>query len=204
MKKTIKSILAIIMACIMASGFVTAFAVEEVLYPYDYVEKVEVTNYEKCSTIQRTYYGELIIPSTEGETITIYFVDGTEKSFVYAEGVSIDFPDGKEYEVYAGIDGVSLGHAVWVIGEDGEEYMIWLGFSEIVDIEPEFDFETAKDYYELKLGRIVQRFIADNHWLGAPDWQNTARVIGALPGLIKDVSDLTSYVIGKVIEHYTA
>ena len=75
MKKTIKSILAIIMACIMASGFVTAFAVEEVLYPYDYVEKVEVTNYEKCSTIQRTYYGELIIPSTEGETITIYFVD---------------------------------------------------------------------------------------------------------------------------------
>lgn len=115
MKKTFKSILAVVMAFIMVSGFVSAFAVENVVYPSDYVEKVTITNYEKCATIIESEDGDLIAPSTEGETVTLIFTDGTEKSFVYADEIKVEFPDGKEYEIYAGIEGSSLSYIVSII-----------------------------------------------------------------------------------------
>lgn len=66
-----------------------------------FIEKIEMTNIEDyCTAVE--YYDGYVVPEIYDEKITVYFTDGTQKTYDFEYGeASVKLPNGRTYYAYS-------------------------------------------------------------------------------------------------------
>ena len=130
-----------------------------------FVSKTEMTNIEDYCTVVE-YYDGYIVPDIIEEEITVYFTDGTKSTADFEYGYAfVEFPNGREYEVYSYYDVERSGRVELVFCAAYEEIVSYDCGIEVTDFAENFKrLHNNKVYIINDITASIRREYADYIW----------------------------------------